>query len=62
MIKQEVSKSPTIHVEDSVLEKLEAIRLELKADKVKNNERSYVNYNEVIKHLIKLRRDHANDI
>jgi hypothetical protein len=62
MIKQEVSKSPTIHVEDGVLEKLEAIRLELKADKVKNKERSYVNYNEVIKHLIKLRRDHANDI
>ena len=55
MFKQEVSKSPTIHVEDDVLEKLEAIRLELKAVKSKKNERSYVNYNEVIKHLIKIR-------
>lgn len=55
MIKQEVSKSPTIHLEDDVLEKLEAIRLELKAVKSKKNERSYVNYNEVIKHLIKIR-------
>ena len=55
MFKQEVSKSPTIHVEDDVLEKLEAIRLELKEVKSKKNERSYVNYNEVIKHLIKIR-------
>ena len=55
MFKQEISKSPTIHVEDDVLEKLEAIRLELKEVKSKKNERSYVNYNEVIKHLIKIR-------
>ena len=63
MLKQEVSKSKTIHVDDEVLDKLEAIRLQVKASKIKNKQRSYVGYNEVIARLIKFRESrNANDI
>lgn len=63
MLKQNVSKSKTIHVDDEVLERLEAIRLEVKALKIKNKQRSYVGYNEVIARLIKFRESrNANNI
>jgi hypothetical protein len=47
----EVSKSPTIHLEDATLEKLEELRLELNEGRVKP-----LNYNEVIKYLLKKRK------
>lgn len=63
MFNYEVSKNPTIHVDDDVLEKLEAIRLEIKEIKIKNRQPRYVGYNEVIKRLIKFRESrNANDI
>jgi hypothetical protein len=63
MLNQKVSRSPTIHVEDEVLDKLEAIRLEVKALKIKNGQPRYTGYNEVIKRLIKFRESrNANDI
>ena len=63
MLKQEVSKSKTIHVDDEVLDRLEVIRLQVKESKIKNRQPSYVSYNEVIKRLIKFRENrNANDI
>lgn len=63
MFNYEVSKSPTIHLEDEVLAKLEVIRLEVIETKIKNKQPRYVSYNEVIKRLIKFREQrNANDI
>jgi hypothetical protein len=46
----EVSKSPTIHLEGEILEKLEVIRQELMEKRVKS-----ITYNHVIKYLIEQR-------
>lgn len=63
MFNYEVSKSPTIHLDDEVLAKLEVIRLEVIETKIKNKQPRYVSYNEVIKRLIKFRESrNANDI
>jgi predicted CopG family antitoxin len=63
MLKQEISKSRTIHVDDEVLDRLEVIRLQVKANKIKNRQSGYVSYSEVIKRLIKFRENrNANDI
>lgn len=63
MFNYEVSKSPTVHLEDEVLEKLEAIRLEVIQTKIRERKRGSTSYNEVIKRLIKFREQrNANDI
>ena len=58
-----ISKSKTIHVDDEVFRRLESIRLELKALKIKDKQVRYTGYNEVIKRLINFRENrNVNDI
>jgi len=51
----EVSKSPTIHVEPSTLKRLESLRQKLKASTEGN-----LNYDAVIKYLLKLTKEKQN--
>ena len=51
----EVSKSPTIHVEPRTLKRLESLRQKLKVSTGET-----LNYDAVIKHLLKLEKEEQN--